>query len=73
MKFRCGARRWERKERQRYWQRYWHPFFAIWPRSMTGQKFDCRWLEWIERRRQYRTSLYRAPGWEWEYRPARKK
>lgn len=45
----------------------WRPFFTILPRKVAPG--DVRWLEWIERRAQFRFSFFSA-GYDfwWEYR-----
>jgi hypothetical protein len=59
MKFNCGPTKEERKEERKARLSDWHRFFCIWPRRVGYR--DCRWLEWIERKRgEY--------PWIWEYR-----
>lgn len=65
MKFNCGPT-YEVKVEQ---QKNWHPFFAILPRRVGPD--ECRWLEWIERRREWRARYSVSVGlgyWRTEYR-----
>ncbi len=59
MKIDCGETyaEWDTRTRQ------WHPFFAILPRQVGSH--DCRFLEWIERRRVVWNAYWAE---EWEYR-----
>ena len=75
MKFDCGTERKHLTEKQlaqlRKWREQgdrwraahahltmWHPWFA-W-RPVRLQDHDCRWLEWVERRKEFYDGIYNA-------------
>ena len=69
MKFDCGL---DWKEKVAAIEGKWQPHFALWPRRVGHR--DCRWLEWIERKGNYRGHSYGIFSnsyviWYWEYRP----
>lgn len=61
MKFNCGPSWYEKHLAKEQW----HDFFPLWPRRVGDG--DCRWLEYIERKGDYRT-CWASGGWSWEYR-----
>lgn len=67
MIFECGETQDAREKRLRDW----HPFFALWPRTIEekdGRKI-CAWLQWIERRALWQDYVF---GWTWQYREKQK-
>ena len=65
MKYSCGET-WE-VTKQRLTN--WHPFFALFPRTIGAKdgKYICAWLEWIERRGELSVDCCEN-WWSWEYR-----
>jgi hypothetical protein len=71
MKFNCGLTK-EEKERAKMRAEIaahdrllkWHDYFALCPIQVASG--DCRWLETVERKGDWRGYLY--GGWEWQYR-----
>lgn len=65
MKFSCGETREAKKARLKEW----HPFFALFPRTVAinGDRYECRWLETIERKGEYLMG-WDGGYWFWEYR-----
>jgi hypothetical protein len=61
MRFSCGEN-WETKRTR---LQKWHPFFAIWPRTVSVEngKDICVWLGWIERQ-----GHWYGRYWIWTYR-----
>lgn len=56
MKFKCGLKHDKRVAARKQWHRH----FAWWPVKLA--QYDCRWLEWVERRG------HTYDGWYYEYR-----
>lgn len=65
MRFSCGEN-WKHKLAR---LREWHPFFALWPRTVTVEngRDVCVWLQWIERKGKF-YSFPMDSWWDWEYR-----
>ena len=70
MKFNCDRRAEARRKAwiaKREAQKRWHPYFT-WLPTRVGYD-DCRWLEWIERKRSFEQGyVYASSYWYWEYR-----
>ena len=62
MKFNCG-RTWEEKRKAK---EKWHKWFAWYPVNFGSN--NCRWLETIERKGEYRLMTLVECGWVYEYR-----
>jgi hypothetical protein len=71
MKIACGKWRDERHARRNAKLAEWHRVFLWWP--MTLGLYDCRWLEFIERRRVWVECPYSCfSHWKWEFRAVQK-
>jgi hypothetical protein len=75
MRFKCALTKLE-KERLKQTKIdhlcHWHKWFAWYP--VTVGEFDCRWLEWVDRKGKPQYHLDSAHdvvsiSWEWEYKP----
>ena len=71
MMFSCGENDELRKKRLQDW----HPYFALWPRTIYVEngRDICAWMQWIERKGRFSEMVYTADGpysnwWDWEYR-----
>jgi hypothetical protein len=62
MKFDCGQTHQEKQE--------WHQWFAWFPVEVGPH--DCRWLEYVERRGEFRLRLPMSSPWRWTYRAVEK-
>ena len=62
MKFNCG-KTWEEKKAAK---EKWHTWFAWYPVRIGSH--DCRWLEAIERKGEYKLLSDIECGWVYEYR-----
>jgi len=76
MKFDCGLTTKEKQEAYKKKITDWHRVFLWFPKRVGHR--DCRWLEYIERKRVTKTKLvghwinpYEQKYYEWEYRPIR--
>lgn len=65
MRLNCGPTSYDKFYAKQEACKVWHPFFALWPRRITGTN-ECAWLETIRRRGEY-VGGYGGSYWEWEY------